>query len=290
MKHAFILTISDGFIMGLLAFIEALKFYGHTEDVHVILHPDIYPYKKGRGRIDMLLKMQEETKQFNITYKPLSELMNKYPIQRTRVTDNPIERGWVCRFYAYPYMLDMDYDTYCIWQGDLLLLNNLSKYLDIAEKFTVLSNNFSHWKHKHNWENKTRLTHDMANPICNIPFITSDRELLKQVWEEGCDMGRGDMKCIFHALLALDKLESVFLVPFNNWVYDWHTPQARIFNDGKGQYYRIDGSRLNAYHGPMWSAGWAFKQKYGKGLIRKHRLFHNIYVEVANKYNLGVGK
>jgi len=288
MKNAFILTVSDSFIMGLLGFIEALKFYGHTEDLHVILAPDIYGRKGNHGRMPMLLKIQEETKQFNIIYKNLSELINKYPIAETRITHNKIERGWICRFYAYPYMLDMDYDTYFIWQGDLLLLNNVSKYFDIAKKFTILSNNFSHFRHKKNWESKSRLTHDMANPICNIPFITSDRELLKQVWEEGCDIGRGDMKCIFHALLTLDKLESVFLVPFNNWVYDWHSP-TKIGYDGNGGYYRVDGSRINAYHGPMWSKGWALKEKYGAPTRQKHQLFHNVYAEVASKYGIPIG-
>ena len=275
-KKAFILSVSVGFAPGLLALVEAMKVYGHREDLHVLLYDDFYTSKYGF----LLDKIREIKMPFNIFLVSMKKLREKY-------LEHKRHRGWECRFLAYPYMVnEISYDSYCIWAGDLLLLNNISKYLDIGIMFTVLSSNMNFSKTKSLIEERVRTENPHYNAIVNVPFITSDKKLLWQVWKEALDTGNQDMLCIYNAIVEIDAFDRLLLLPRNNWTPNRASqePVKKIGNE----YYMMDGSRLNSFHGPLWD-GWGFdKERFGPGAIARNTMFREVYLSVAEKYGLKV--
>ena len=274
LKKAFIISVSVGFAPGLFALIEAMKDYGHTEDLHVLLYDDFY-----NSKYDFLLdKIENAETPFRIIPVPIKNVREKY-------MEHERHRGWECRFLAYPYMFnEIDYDIYCIWAGDLLLLNNISKYLDIGSMFTILSYNMSFPKTKSLVEQKIRTASPGYNVIVNVPFITSDKELLQQIWNESQDKSNGDMLCIYNAIVATNSFDRLFLVPRNNWTPNRASrePIKQIGNE----YYMFDGSRLNSFHGPLWD-GWGFDEKrFNPETIKRNAMFRGVYFNVAKKYGL----
>lgn len=275
MRNAFIISVSLRYILGLYAFLEALKLYGHKEDVHILFYPDVTP--------DHIEKIDPKKFQFEITYQSLLKFMNKYPVELSKQT----VKAWSCRFYAYRYMLEMDYDTYFIWQGDLLLLNNVSHYFNIAKDLIVLSNNFNHAKTKRFIGEK--IVGDMLNPFCNIPFVLSNKELMYRIWDEGLteslrSTGRGDMKAIYNSIVDLNILDKVYSVPYCLWVNDFGSESS--LSESDNGYYRPDGSRINAVHGPLWSQGFINKRKYKENVRSNYARFHQIYVSTGEIYRV----
>lgn len=278
-RDAFIISVSAGFAMGAFALIESMKEYGHTEDLHILLWTDCYTSKHNH----LVKKLEEAEAPFNIHLVPISDLIRKYDPKGPGVVR---DKGWCCRFCAYPYMLDQAYLSYCIWQGDLLLLNNIRHYLDVAQLHPVLSQAVKWPKLVSGGEGRIgkRLVKDLENLICNIPFITSNRELLEMVWVEGCERGRSDMMAIYNAAIRTCGFDHLFLVPYGHWVYDFYF-QKPLLKQGK-YYYKMDGSKLNSYHGPFYE-GWGFdRRRFGEVGIQNHRLFNQRYFEVAQKYEL----
>lgn len=273
-NNAFILSVSTGFSVGAFALIDSMIKYGHNEDLHILIWDDFF-YKKYKDTFEKLQKLADEAP-FRVTLQPIYKLRENFGFEK--------DRGWDCRFYAYPYMIEQDYEIYFIWQGDQLMLNNVSKYFEIAKKFILLSNNFNHARSKVSIENKETISKPMSNPICNMPFITSDKELLEAIWKEGVEYGRGDMIRIYNAIVKTDKLEDLFLLHYTHWVYDWHYNEP-ISKVGDG-YFKPGGGRINSYHGPLWT-NWGFNRKrFNENLIKKHKMIYNEYQKIIEKYEL----
>jgi len=271
MKAAFIISISLGYWLGLCAFLRSLKLYGHNEDVIILLYEDV-PVDK----IDRLKVAYP-----SVQVESLSDIRKSNPI----VVDPRVIRGWDCRFYGYWFAAEhlLDYDVYCIWGGDALLLSNISKYLAMGEKgFTVLSNNTNYLKARKFLGSK--IDNILHSPLADLPFITSSRRLLKKAFEEGHkvrDKGRGTMMCIYNALCSLGMLDEVFVVPNSQWVGHQRMYSLNpIETDGKEGYYLPDGVRINSVHGPLWLKGFVEKRgKIGGFAFRNYELFHQVYLD-----------
>lgn len=270
MKAAFIISVSLGYWIGLCAFLRSLELYGHNEDVFVLFYGDVPTDKIDRLRIAYP----------NVQVESLTEIRKSNPV----VVDPRVIRGWDCRFYGYWFAAEhLDYDAYCIWGGDALLLNNISKYLTIgAGGFIVLSNNTNYLRARKYFG--SRINHILHSPLTDMPFITSSKGLLKKAFEEGYkvrDKGRGTMMCIYNALCSLGMLDEVFIVPNSQWVGHQATYSLNpIKTDGKEGYYLPDGVRINAVHGPLWSKGFAVKRdKVGGFAHRNYDLFHQVYLD-----------
>lgn len=276
LRKAFVLSVSVGFAPGAFALIEAMKNYGHTEDLHILLYDDFYSNKYRF----LLEKLDEIETPFSKFFVSMRELRMKHSVEDRH-------QGWQCRFLAYPYMvIDVDYDVYCIWAGDLLLLNNIERYLDIGSIFTLLSNNRDFTKTKSLIERRARTENPNYNAIVNVPFITSDKKLLWQVWNEALNTGNQDMLCIYNAIAETDAFDSLMLLPRNNWTPNRASrePIKKIGNE----YYMMDGSRLNSFHGPLWD-GWGFNEKrFNPDAIKRNTMFREVYLKVAEKYGLKV--
>lgn len=269
MKAAFILSVSLGYWVGFCAFLRSLELYGHKEDVIVFLYGDV-PIDK----IDRLKAAYPD-----VQVELLSNIRKSNPVD---VNPRGI-RGWDCRFYQYWFVAEyLDYDVYCFWCGDALLLNNISKYLTIGERNTVLSNHFNYFKTRKFFGSEIDV--DGCTPLADIPFITSNKKLLRKVWEKGDDVkntGRGNMRCIYNALCSLGMLDEVFVVSNSQWVGHQRTYSLNpIQADGEGGYYLPDGVRINSVHGPLWKEGFVLQRsKTGGFLYGNYELFRQVYLD-----------
>ena len=273
MRVAWVLSLSRSYLWGLYALMESLRKYGHREDVHVLYYADI--------KQEALDKITEQEYDFKIEFYPLAKLREDYPV------DARAPKPWDCRWYKYKYMSMIDYDIFCIWGGDVLLLNNISPYFLIAKEYIVLGGSR---KTPHTQNPGELVEHYLATPMSDIPFITSDKQLLLGIFGEGqaaeyrmkC---RGDIKCIYNTIIKQGKQEKMFLVSYAQWVHPWSLPNLRI-SGSNGAYYLRDGTRICSVEGPLWSKGFVEKKKHSEWWKSVKRLFHSEYNRAGKVYGL----
>lgn len=268
MKKAFVLSVSRGYLPGLISFLNAHKYYGHNEDIHVLLYEDI---------LDSDLKILLENFFFNYQFNKV--LRDKYPVKCNPRT----QRGWHNRFYKYIWAANhIDADIFCFWGGDVLLLNNISQYINLGEHYIVCGNshNYSRFYKTLN----SPVEEEMASAVSDIPLMTSDKDFLMQIWEEAQNvdirmMGRAELRCLHNAICKMGMVKKLFLVPYAQWVKDTMLHAYKI-RHSEGNYFRYDGSLFYGAHGPFWQPGFIIKKARANS-TREYNL--NIFYEIYKK-------
>jgi hypothetical protein len=273
MKYAFITSVSSKYLIGTYALLEKLQEFGNKEDVHILW------YESGISP-DRIEKIFKQNYSFNIVTVPMSTLDQKYPV----VLNKGVERGWKCRFLKYKYMSEFENYMWFYIGGDILILTDVTWLFPIGEDHIVLCKNFSYNNFK---KIGIHAESDSAVPIIDGPFVSSDVELYKGVWEAGQQesvrkAGRGDMRCLYNTIVSQEKIDKLYLVSYEHWINTLRrvSPVEKIGNE----YFYSDGSKIYAVHGPLWSLGYLNKPNRYQGY--NFDLFHEYYKEVGRKFGM----
>lgn len=272
--NAFITSISLRYLLGAYTLLESLQKYGHKEDVHILYYSDI-----GGENID---KIHRRDYNFNVFTTPLHSYKDYNPYGLTTQTT----KGWMCRFLKYIHMdtLKNIYDSWCYISGDALLLNNINFVFDLAKEHIVMSKvaNFRGYRVVGEFAKS-----DNRVPTHDVPFATSDKELFRGIYDNSINdpdfviRGRGDMRCIYNAIVNQGKVDKLYLLS-----YEHNVGTARAISPvekiGNGYYFN-DGSRINIAHGPFWSKGHLAHKRYA-GL--NYELYHEIYLTTGKLYGI----
>lgn len=272
MKSAFVHSVSAGYLPGTCGMLCQLKELGHTEDVWILYWDDI-PVEKLREIVEW------SGYPGRVSLRSIHAMSAKSGIE----VPSRARRGWETRFYQFDFVCRElgDVDVVCFWGGDLLPLWRLDSHLRLARNFIVVSNN-AYSKTRMGTVAFGSLDNDNANPYCDVPFITSDKELIWRMWELGqrpdvLSKGRGDMRCLYDAVDDLGLHRWVWRLPYSCWVHPW-----RFYDNfcewPDGGFGFPDGVRIFCAHSKLWSLGHCETEARRYSVpVEKLNMFRRIY-------------
>jgi hypothetical protein len=209
-KYALVISADINYLVGVNATINALDYYGNQIDLHFI-HDDLPDnYWDSLKKSDL---------NYRIVLHPHKEIVKKFLEEYPNSFQNRFQQ-WTYIKYWYMANLREDYDVVSCWDGDEILLNNITPWYDLVcgtRYMMAAYHAFHNWDHENYDE---RCFPSDTQPLWNAPLICDPKKwyllfLTMLKMEETTRWP--DMLSFNRCMLALDKMKDVFLLDDCEW-------------------------------------------------------------------------
>jgi hypothetical protein len=255
MKKRFAFIVSDsGFIPGVNGMLNALDYYGTEVDFHLLYWGE-ETEAFAKSREDQIHKAVDLTKLVGTEHYPAHEKGMK-------------EKAWHCKFYRYLYAIHecQEYDAVAIFDADMLIVNDITIYLEIAASLdrVVLPNN--DWSNQEYDRINVEAIKGASSPPCHNMPLFFDPKKFKHVFEPLVEVARevgvSDMAAVNHCLIRAGEMERVFALPNAFFVLSHYYNIKLHLRDVAGKKFLglwQGGDRIVAVHRRWWSKAWCDK-------------------------------
>ncbi len=237
---------AKGLREGANAFINGLDYHDNEVDFYLAGGPDDKLYIEEAKKVKDL--------KVNLNFVDLAELVDKYPAPGKR-------GGWHVRFYRYKIAetIGRNYDAVMIVDADMLCVNNLMKWFEVAHGsgLIVLPNN--------SWGSTTEKVTELgieflkgasSPPFHNMPmFIDCNKwhDFLHKVFEWGKVEDWGDMVQVSRTIYRENLLDQTLATPNNLWVVSsWYYDMIKRGMRGGKRYFINAEEKINTIHRRWW--------------------------------------
>lgn len=249
-KYAVVMvSTSDNLFQQAVSVINSLFLYGNDVDIHLICHPSIENNHKN---------ILSEMKYYNdIILVPWSDIEDKNRFKYN--SDGDKCSGWECRYYRYRYCIRIanNYDAIMITDADMIFVNNIMKWFDLASTDFLLHMPNNPWGINNLTVEKKgidAIQGASSPPYHNMPLFFNPNtyiDLLKDVYEWGLKEPYGDMATLYRTIFRNGILDKIFIEDNDLWVVtDWYKYMMCLEKDKDGLpiVYTKDNLRVCSIH------------------------------------------
>lgn len=252
MKYALLLTDS-GFFAPVNAMLNAMKLYGNDGvDFYYLHHDD----KATNAFVNSVMKSELADRFVDVTINKYMDDERYYPHREEG--HNAI---WRLKFYRYLYTIYelQDYDAVAIFDADMVIVNNIMPYFEIAAKTgkLLIPDNDGHGVQ---WDEMDYTTITQGRcPFHNMPIFFKPANFPEFTEIPAINQANryGDMPSINYLLLSKNMMDRVIIQNNVQWLFTTREnfPLHKRIINGK-PYLSIHrcGDRLFSFHGKWWYA------------------------------------
>jgi len=245
-RFAIVMT-AQGMSVGANAFINGLDYYGNKVDF----------YLAGGPQEEALVKKAKEVPDLsvNLIFLSMTDLVKKWQPPKEK------RGGWHVRFFRYRIAREycQDYDAVLIIDADMLCVNNLMNYFEIAYgtgKIVLPTNTWGMPLEKTLQVGIESLRGASSPPFHNMPLflnVKKHSDFLDKVWEWGLKEDYGDMVTVSRTLIRENWLDRVFSLYNLRWVCSsWYHDYIKKVNWGDKHYLILGEEKMFTVHRRWW--------------------------------------
>ena len=256
--YAIILSCNPGYGFGMIATMNAMKYYGTDADWEVAYEGFTPEYM---DKVSNLFP-------FRVNWTPVSELMSSVIDRRTDLRAG-LERMWLAYWLLADKLIkEQKYKAICVIQADQFVFVNLNDYFRQAERGIMFSSQYNFPKipfhavifgnDKAIWDRGQCAFFDSVNILSTT---SSHASIPRQTVEFQCeDAFQGEAN---HSVIALNRAiskygtkDNVRLLPGHLWGCDaeWGYGRYQLSEDGDRIYY-WNGEQTCSWHSRWWQIG-----------------------------------
>ena len=216
-KHPYAVVMTAvGMLESANAFINGLDFYGNEVDFYLIGKDSEAAYvKKAQAVKDLKV---------DVRFYSIEDCFKHFPAPTTG--EKTKRGGWHVRFYRYKVaeLIAPNYSAVSIIDADMLCMNNIMRYFEIAEKTGLIVlpwNSVGYSVDRINDIGYDVMRGAACPPYHNMPLFIDPKKwnkMLQQVFQWGLDEPFGDMVTLSKVLFRYNYISEVWNTPNQHWI------------------------------------------------------------------------
>jgi len=249
-KYALVVTDS-GYIYGVNALINSLKYYGNEVTFHHLYWGE---------EAEAWSKAIQNSGKFDFKSINLEKLSSNpdYPKR-----NGSVRPAWFCKFYRYFYCaleLSGKYDAICIMDADMMVTSNIMAWFEVAacsDKLIMPNNDMSAQEHDSYIIDK--IGSGASPPLHNMPLFFRPSSKINNIFLSMISIHEkrqvSDMSSLNHAIIEAGYMNNVLALPNLLWLISVAYNVRLTLKEVGGRKQLMlhkTGDRINSVHKPWW--------------------------------------